>query len=141
MATSPGTAPSKDSIYYQVGRVISGVMSESEDVTTEHMRLQVSSNNVGWEASLQKTQTDTETLAKARQSEYSDFDEIRWGDLEEQIDDILQNIIAGVTAEVITLIVDDKTLDEQFQADNKARLGAWAEIAAAIGPDGDINIQ
>ena len=133
-------AGAQESIYYQVGRVVSGVMDNSETVTSEHMRDRVSSNNAGWESSLQRTKADAETLAKARQSAYSDFDEIRRADHEEQLTDMLENVISGVTAAVVTLIADDKTFDEQFQADNQARLRAWEDISKAIGDDEDINI-
>jgi len=130
----------QETIYYQVGRVISGVMDNSETATTEHMDDRSSSNTAFWEMDLDKLKKDAEDLSKARQSAYYAFDEIRSGDHEEQLDDMLVNVISGVTAAVVTLIADDQTFDEQFQSDNQLRLKAWDSIANAIGSDGDINI-
>ncbi len=127
--------------YNRLGAAVSTAMEASSQKTSDHMGFREFQNNQGWAASSQKTQADAETLAKARKSEYYFFDVQRTSDHQAMLTDMLENVIGEVTAEVAKLVTDDAAFDAQFEADNKARLAEWAEIAASIGVVGDIDIQ
>jgi len=128
------------SLYNRLGAAVSTAMEASSQKTSDHMGFREFQNNQGWAASSQKTDDDADTLAKARQSAYYDFDGQRTSDHQAMLEDMLKNIIGPVTAEVALLVTADAAFDEQFEADNQARLRAWDGIANTIGKDEDINI-
>lgn len=128
------------SLYNRLGAAVSTAMEASSQKTSDHMDDRSSANTAGWTASSQKTADDSTALDAARKEEYSNFDGQRTSNHNLQLQDMLANVIGPVTAEVTKLVTDDAAFDEQFAADNKARLAEWAEIAASIGVVGDINI-
>lgn len=129
------------SVYSQLGAAVSEAMGASSQITSDHMDGRRFQNSAGWAASGQKTSDDAIDLDKAIKAGYSSFDDARTSNHNLQLQDMLENVIGEVTAEVALLVTTDATFDKQFQDDNAARLAAWAEIAERIGTDEDIDIQ
>jgi hypothetical protein len=129
------------SLYNQLGAAVSTAMEASSQKTSDHMNDRSSANSAGWAASTQKTADDHAALDTAIKAGYSTFDGQRTNDHQAMLQDMLENVIGGVTAAVAGLVADDATFDKQFADDNTARLAAWAEIAERIGDNGDIDIQ
>ncbi len=127
--------------YNRLGAAVSTAMEASSQKTSDHMNDRSSANTAGWAASTSTTQTDATALDSAIKSGYSTFDGQRTDDHQAMLEDMLENIIGEVTAEVALLVTADRAFDIQFQADNTERLGAWAKIAERIGSDEDIDIQ
>jgi hypothetical protein len=127
--------------YNRLGVAVSTAMEASSQTTSDHMddRMAVISN--GWEASADKIESESKALNSARKAGYSAFDGQRTSDHQAMLEDMLENVIGEVTAEVAKLVTEDGNLDKQFQDDNAARLAAWAEIAERIGSDEDIDIK
>ena len=128
-------------IYNRLGAAVSTAMEASSQKTSDHMDDRKSANRAGWAESTQKTTEDSAALDTAIKAGYSAFDGQRTSDHQAMLQDMLENVIGEVTAEVAKLVTDDEVFDKQFQSDNAARLAAWAEIAERIGDNGDIDIQ
>ena len=129
------------SLYNRLGVAVSTAMEASSQKTSDHMDDRRSANNAGWEASTTKTADESAALDTAIKAGYSAFDGQRTSDHQAMLEDMLENVIGEVTAEVAKLVTEDGNLDKQFQDDNAARLAAWAEIAERIGSDEDIDIK
>ena len=129
------------SVYAQVGAAVSTAMGASSTATSDHMNGRMAENSNGWEASSDKTETDYQALDAARKAEYATFEGDRNTDHAALLEDMLENVIGEVTAEVAKLVTDDAAFDKQFQDDNAARLAAWTAINERIGEDVDIDIK
>ena len=127
-------------IYRRLGAAVSSAMEASSQTTSDHMDDRRSANSAGWAASSQKTAEDSAALDTAIKAGYSVFDGQRTLDHQAMLQDMLENVIGKVTAEVALLVTEDANFDQQFQDDNVERSEAWAKIAERIGDNGDIDI-
>lgn len=120
-------------LYQRVAGASKGLYDLSKASTDKHMADETADINAAWAQSTEDIGAISSNFLSSADSTYKAFDEQRAADHAAMLTDMLENIIAGVTAEVAALVLSDEGLDKQLADANAANTAAWAKIGSDEG--------